>query len=223
MNSLLDRSDTTQSVLSKLRHDIILYKFQDMQQVKELELSEAYHCSRSSIRSALVILEKEGLIRSYQNGTKAVCCMSKDDIIHLYDLREYIEQTAVKQIIQAKSSNLESITNAISEINHCPNNVASQLDADMKFHTHIITASNNKAILQAWINIASVLRDVFSLNMTESTQYTQWFIETFQERHLELARILLSGRDEAVDAFQLHIQEARNTSISAILKIGGSW
>lgn len=220
MNNLLSRSDTTQNALSKLRSDIVMYKYKNMQNLREVELSKKYNCSRPAIHSALLVLEREGLIQSHENGTKSVCCITEEYIKDLYDLREYIELTAVKQIISSRSNSLVMISNAVNEINNAVGNLQEQLDADTRFHTYIIMASNNKAILQAWTNISILLREIFSLNMTESRKYKDWFFKTFKQRHIELAEMLLSDNAKAAEAFKTHIREACETSLSAAVKRG---
>lgn len=219
---ILKRSDTTQNILNKLRRDIILFRFQNEQQIKEIELSERYECSRNSVRSALLVLEKEGLLVSHKNGTKTISCLTPQDVDNLYDLRRYIELTTIKQIFDNKTVDFSLIFETINCIRTSGNDVESELDFDMLFHTAVIRTGKNKALIQSWANIASVLREIFSLCMTGADQYMKWFSETFKERHIELMGTLMSNKEKSLELFASHIDEAHEASLKAISKLWSS-
>ncbi len=215
-----ERPDTTKKVLEKLRRDIILYKFKDGEQIKEIELAAKYECSRASIRGAIVMLQREGLIKIHKNGTKSVKCLSKQDVDDIYELREYVELSAVKRIAKNKKRDFSAIFDVINSVYTGGRETHDQLDLDMAFHTAVIAASENRALLQAWNNIANITREVFSLNMTESADYKTWFSQTFQERHIGLMSALFSIEDsaEALSLFKSHIDEAHEISTRALKK-----
>jgi len=70
MRSTMTRSATVQAVLTQLRRDIIMGKLEDGTPVKEITFAEKYTCSRAALRGALTVLEQEGLIKVFPNGTK---------------------------------------------------------------------------------------------------------------------------------------------------------
>ena len=216
-NMEMERPEVSKKVLARIRRDIVLYQYADGEQIKEIELAEKYDCSRAAIRSAIVVLQKEGLVKIHKNGTKTVECLSRADIEDLYELREYIEISAVKRIMKNKIKDFSGIFDIVNSVYSEVEDTTSQLDIDISFHTEIIRASGNKALLQAWSNISSVIREICSLNMIDES-YKGFFKENFEERHISLMRVLLNVDDngEAVEKFKEHIAEAYESSVKAL-------
>jgi GntR family transcriptional regulator of gluconate operon len=212
-----ERPEVGKKVLAQLRRDIVLYNYKNGEQIKELELAEKYDCSRAAIRGAVVVLQKEGLIKIHKNGTKTVECLSRQDIEDLYELREYIEISAVKRIMKNKIKDFAGIFDIVNSVYSDVKDTVSQLDIDIAFHTEIIRASGNKALLQAWSNISSVIREICSLNLTDS-EYESFFKGNFEDRHISLMRALLDVEDngEAVEKFRQHIAEAYESTVKAL-------
>lgn len=225
MSNILSRSNTTKEVLSRIRTDIILRVFDNGEPIRELALSEQYGASRSAVRNALLVLEKEGLIRTLANGTKAVCCIEPEDIQNLYDLREHIELTSITQFLSLPNKDYTPVMEAIARMaDGSERDIAEILEIDAQFHRSIIVCSKNKALLQAWETIIGVMQSIFHLNMTQSQEYEEWFLQTFYDRHAKLFATLMGPPEESVRQFAQHIADARDISAKAIaqvLKSGG--
>lgn len=213
---MLQRSDGVQTVLQQLRQDIILYRYEDGAPLRELELAEQYQCSRSSVRGALLVLEQEGLIATHPNGTRTVKIFLERDLENLYHLREYLELTAVEQILK-DTGDFTFLTELLREIASCPDDMNIMLDIDSRFHKAVVESSRNRALLLAWNNVFGVLSEIFRLNTTTSAEYERWFCETFKARHLALGGKLLACDVSAADTFREHIAEARSASLKAII------
>lgn len=220
MNNILSRSNTTQEVLSRIRTDIILRILENGAPLRELALAEQYGASRSAVRNALLVLEKEGLIRTLDNGTKAVSSIEPEDIQNLYDLREHIELTSINQLLSLPNKDFTPVMEATSRIASSAGlDVAEILEIDAQFHRSIIVCSRNKALLQAWETIIGVMQSVFHLNMTQSREYEEWFLQTFQDRHTRLFATLIGSPEESIKEFALHIDDAREVSAKAIAQM----
>ncbi len=187
--------------------------------VRELALADQYGMSRACVRNALVQLEKEGLIRAMPNGTKCVACPTLKDIQDLYDLRLYLEQQAVSQILAQKDRTLGPLYSVMEQVTDVEGlQVEEILSIDTRFHRTVILSSGNKALLQAWDTMAEVMQAIFRLNMTESDQYRQWFADTFMQRHKGLFLSLAGEDGEAVRQFGEHIRDASEVSGKAMRK-----
>ena len=211
--SLFQRSTTVQNILKELRRDIMQHKFRNQTQVTELQLAGAYGCSRAAVRNALFVLEKEGLVVTRENGTRSISCFERGDIDNLYELRSYLELTAIKHIASHKENDFTAVLQVVNRFGGTDTlDVEEILELDMQFHTAIIKTSRNKAVLQAWLNISDVVRELFSLNMTESAEYKSRFRQTFRERHLELTAALLGDPEKLLVLMESHIQHAHEVS-----------
>ena len=221
--SLLKRSNTVQNILNDLRRDIVLCKYKNHTQVTELGLSKEYNCSRAAVRSAFMVLEKEGLIVSKENGTKGISCLSKDDIDNLYELRGYLELTSIKHFYKKKSKDFSYVFDVVNQFSNIDNlNLEEILELDAEFHTALIKISKNKALIQAWLNISDVIREVFSMNTTESEEYKNSFLQSFRERHIELMTALIHSPEKMHTLLENHINDAHDISVKAVEKLENS-
>ena len=217
---IMGRSNTTQNVVNQLREDIILCRYQDGEKIRELALAEKYGASRSAVRNALLILEREGLVLPQPNGTKHLCHLGISDIEDIYDLRSYIETKAIEQIFHRPHRSFSALMEVMNRLTSCGNaDVYEILRIDAAFHREAIAASGNKALTQAWDTMDGITQAVFHLNMAESPEYMAWFRQTFEARHRQLLAGLISDEEQSKQLFAQHIEDARQTSLKALSKI----
>lgn len=205
MQDAIKRSGTVQAVLKDLRRDIILKKLHDGTQVTELQFSEKYQCSRAALRGAITVLEHEGLVRIMPNGTKWICSLTTEDINNLYELRTYVECSAVKQALKKGIINASGLLKIIEEVE----GGSDFLDCDARFHETLIDMSGNKALMQMWKTFIPVTRELFALNSSHSVSVR----EAFQERHMLITKMLMNKDEKVVEMLETHINEARELSL----------
>lgn len=226
MGSLKDgtasqRNPASNGLMERLRDDIILGKYADNEKISEIRLTQVYGTSRTVVRGVLSLLEREGLIETQANGTRRVVSLKTRDIENLYEMRIYLEQTAVRQL-GAERSDYRPILEAVQRIAASSDDDARRLlDIDMAFHRSVIEASRNRALLQAWDAISGVIQAICRLNLTDSQEYRQWFLQTFRERHMGLFLAAMGDGDEAVRLFGEHITDAQAVSRRAFIKLSG--
>ncbi|MBO5453531.1 MAG: GntR family transcriptional regulator [Clostridia bacterium] len=205
MQGTMNRSSTVQAVLKQLRRDIIMGNLENDTPVTEMQFSENYGCSRAALRGALTVLEQEGLIRVMQNGTKRISSLSIEDINHLYELRTYVECSAVKQILLKNTMDVSRLIKVLEEAKENEN----FLDSDAMFHETLVAMSENKALMQTWKTFVPVTRELFMLNFSHSKAIK----DNLQERHMLIAKLLLERDEKAIQVLTSHIEEARLLSI----------
>ena len=206
MQSAIKRSSTVQAVLKQLRRDIIMKNIENDTQVTELQFAERYLCSRAALRGALSVLEREGLIRVMQNGTKRICYLTADDINNLYDLRTYIECTALKQSLAKGTVNVSGLMKILEEAERDDD----FLDCDTSFHEVLVSMSNNKALMQMWKTLMPVTRELFSLNFSLSKDAK----DAFHTRHMLIIKMLFDKDEKVIELLETHINEARELSLA---------
>lgn len=219
---MISRSNTTQIILDRMRKDIILCKYQNGDQVRELELASKYNASRAAVRNALMVLEQEGLIVAKNNGTKRIKLLTAEDIHDIYDLRSHMENKAIEQIFHRPGRDFSKLMEIMNEIGRSVNEPVEEiLTLDAAFHRETIAISGNRAITQAWDIMDGVTEAIFNLNMMESPEYKAWFIETVVDRHRQLLGALLTDEQKSKELYYSHIQDARNVTIKTMERILG--
>lgn len=211
-NGALSRSNSVQTILKALRKDIIFYRYQDGQQVREIELAQEYGVSWAAVRGALMILEKEGLIIANPNGTRNIACLSEKDLSEFHDLRAHLETVAVEQVA-AGDKDMEGIFEVVNKIRMLDEG-ASQSDIqklDSAFHGSIIRASGNKAVIGAWTNIEQVMCEIAWPDLPGADNTN---VEHFKKRHLDLFMTLMQGPETAVAEYKAHLASSRDKSLN---------
>lgn len=217
---MLSRSSTTQAILDQLRLDIILCRFENESQVREQELADRYCTSRAAVRNALMILEYEGMVVTHDNGTKSIRQLTLDDIYDLYDMRSYIENKAIEQIFSRPNRDFSKLLEILNRLTNAKEGPIEEILAlDAAFHREIIAVSGNSAITQAWDMMDGVTEAIFRLNMTESSEYEKWYVESVVERHKELFVVLLTDEKKCKELSSSHIHDALIVSVKAMERI----
>lgn len=209
-----------QDITGKLRYDIIMKKYAPGTSLTELQMAEEYGCTRTAIRAAMTVMEDEGLLKISANGRKKVLGVEEKDIYNIYELRNYIEQTAVTQFMQNPRREFASIIDVLKRItDHTDKTLDAMLETDGRLHRAVIEASGNRILLQTWNNINGIINAMFQINMQSSETYRRWFVDTFCDRHILLFSALLKDIPTAQEVFRNHIVEARETSIEAFRQV----
>jgi len=97
-------------IFDELRDAIMSCALQPGSELREGELAQQYGVSKSPIRDALQKLEFEGLVQIASRQGHRVVPISVGDAHDILDLRETLEQAAVKKVVaEAVNKDLESL------------------------------------------------------------------------------------------------------------------
>lgn len=220
MYGSIARSTTTEAVLEQFRIDIILGRYQDKEKVTETKLSDFYGASRSAIRNSITVLEAEGLITTLDNGTKIITTMTLEDINNLYDMREYVETTAVKAILAKRNLNQAVLFNALNSLLSCAaSKDGNVLKSDSDFHATMVNLAGNKVLSQVYASFSGILRALFELNMEKSPDFREEFLCDLERRHSDLVKAIVFYDPDAVTICSKHVEEGRQTSLQVMQRI----
>ena len=102
MNTIdsIQRAGTVNMILQEVREKIIFNNYADGEAITETQLAKEYAVSRSSVRTALQVLENEGLIVVGANGRKTVQGINQRFISDFYETRALLEARAVEIILK---------------------------------------------------------------------------------------------------------------------------
>ena len=109
----MDSIDT--ELAAKIRQDVILGNYQEGERLSEAQLCDTHKVSRTPVRLALRLLEKEGVISRGKGRGYMVQSLSVEDILQAVEVRGHLESLAARLMAQnpERSSFLPEMSRAI--------------------------------------------------------------------------------------------------------------
>jgi len=158
----LSRSLHSGTVAARLREAIISGGLQAGTRLSERDLAEKLGVSRGPIRSALVVLEGEGLVETGSNGRAVVRGFGPADIADLMAVRLELESTAVRWAVERKAD-FGHVREILAEMEAERASSEHLVSLDVSFHLALVEASRSRFLVQSWQAIAPVVHTVITL------------------------------------------------------------
>lgn len=98
-----DRRKVTDWVYEELKNAIVDLRLAPGEPLREATLAERLGVSKTPIREALTRLEQEGLVETTSFKGAVVTGYSRQDLLDIYELRELLENAAVRAAAQSMS------------------------------------------------------------------------------------------------------------------------
>ena len=154
MNTVMESIDN--QLAEKIRQDIILGNYGEEERLSEAQLCETHQVSRTPVRLALRVLERQGIIRKGEGRGYIVQSPTVDDIRQAVEVRGHLESLAARLMSQQPdrldhlpdmARAIEMQEAAIMELSH-----VGRIEADIvrkaqmanrQFHTTILEACGN--------------------------------------------------------------------------------
>jgi DNA-binding GntR family transcriptional regulator len=131
----------------------------------ELQLARDLGISKTPIRKAMARLEQEGFLVNIPFKGYYVADITVEDIIELYELREFLEAPLVRRtaplFTQAELDEMESVVQAAEEALE-QGNYADYFALNRKFHHTFAYKYGNRRILNVLINLDEHVQRVLS-------------------------------------------------------------
>ena len=213
--NLAPRRSLAMEAAESLREFILLGKLAPGVPVRERDLSEAFGVSRTPLKEALRILEAEGLIEYGPTRRPFVADPSLEQILDWLKVQGGLEALAGELCCSvASDQDIDQIA-ALSADHVKLNSAGKPLEAfrcDMEFHSAIVAASGNQALVETHTTYNARLWRVRYL----ASQRKGAFART-EEEHAEIVAAL-QARDVALSrkTLRVHLQSAEQ-NISAVL------
>lgn len=163
----LTMASTGERVGADLRMRIIARDIEKDTKLSENQVAREYGVSRSPVRDAFKVLEKEGLIRLERMGA-VVVGMSAAGIDEIYDIRLMIESFVFERVLHRDNEGLVRELRQISEMMRI---AVKYEDADafslkdVAFHEAIVKSIGHQYILMLWTNLRPVMECLILLSM----------------------------------------------------------
>ena len=149
------------AVAQSIREAIVMGKVRPGQKIVEYEVAKKMMISRSPVREALRMLEKDGLVTINPRRGTEVKDISIDDVKEIYAIRANLESLATKLAIpNLNDDDLKNMRNLIAEMaaKAKVNDVLSTFELNEKFHDIIIKASNNRRLCELIRSLRTQIR-----------------------------------------------------------------
>ena len=153
MNDGMDSIDT--ALAARIRHDIIHGAYADGERLSEARLCETHSVSRTPVRLALRLLEREGIILRGEGRGYKIASPTIADILQAVQVRGHLESLAARLMAQSseRTDRLPAMAQAIEAIDglvrlgRLDTPVIRKMQAANKiFHTTILDACGNSYI-----------------------------------------------------------------------------
>lgn len=194
-------------VYEQVRRAIIECRLRPGDNINEQEMTRQLGVSRTPLREALGLLERDGLVRNYPNRGWYVVEFTEKDIDEVFTIRCELEILAaslsIGTLAQAQLDELERL-------------IAEQAEAvlsrqpgkptwiDIDFHRHIMGYSGNQRLLELWEKIAAQCVLAFSYRVIGALDNNP---TEFIDDHTAILEALRSGDIERVRVVNCQINQ----------------
>jgi DNA-binding GntR family transcriptional regulator len=163
----LPRSLFSGRILAELRMAVIIGQLPKGTRLVEHQLAADFGVSRGPVRSALQVLEGEGLVEALPSGGMASAGFSLDDLASLFRVRHLLEATAVRYGIAAASPTAP-VEAALEQL-MADANEARFVELDIAFHRTIVAFGQSRFLLRSWASLAPVIEAVIGIGHVAAT------------------------------------------------------
>jgi len=198
----------------QIKEKILQNQLDSKKPLDEKVFSKEFTTSRTPIREALIMLEREGLIARQDGKGFYLRQFSMKDIQDLYEFRE-ITETGIAGIIISKLSaeKIEALSAILDQIQPLiqKGTAGEILDKNFEFHMQFIGLCENSAIIEAMKNChEKILRVAWSCK-EQATSYEDY------QQHRKILSALKKGELEKLQmTIRQHIQMARNNAVNIL-------
>lgn len=166
-----------EQVAQQIRVAIIEGRIKPNDHITEVTLTEQLGVSRTPIREALILLEREGLVVTAPNRGCFVRAFTQKDVEEIFSMRVALENLAGKiNIEQLHASDYQHLYDSIAKQREAiERDDFKQLRAiDMAFHEYLIRRSNHTLLIRSWTEIVAQIAAVLYLRAEAIPNYDEY-------------------------------------------------
>jgi DNA-binding GntR family transcriptional regulator len=201
----IDRVRTAELVAEALRQQLLSGAFPLGAPMRDVELSARAGVSRTTMREALALLVREGLLTHALHRGVEVARIAASDVRDIYAARRVLERAGLESLLADPAPPLADLERSVTAMAEAANrrDMRGVIEADVAFHTALVAARGVRRLTDAETRALMELRLVLSL---ADRAYGDPAEQVRQHRQL-LDRIR-SRRPAAVALLDDHLTEA---------------
>lgn len=196
-------------VVRQVRVAIIEGRLKPGDHIIEKKLTDELGVSRTPVREALILLEREGLVISEPHRGSFVRIFSEDDIQHIFSMRVTLENFAAELVIQdLQEDDFQFLASAIDEQRHAieADNFKTVRRIDMSFHQYIIERSCHPLLIRNWSELVAQIAAVLYMRAEAVPNYDEYLAiadhtliyDAFRRRDLQAVQMINRQINERV-------------------------
>ncbi len=210
-----DRISLVTQIAIEVGAEIIEDVIQPGHDLNSVDLAKRYQTSRTPIREALMLLEKEGLVDIPPRRRPRVMAMDISMIREIYRTRAAILEFIAGDVAQnASEEELELLSKAVAEMGlaHHNNDIRAYLWANIAFHDLNLTVSKNRTAKRI---VESLLLRTIHLRRSSLSRPGRLALSLEDHQHLVKAYRNRDGNLAAALIRSNHFNALRNIELSA--------
>ncbi|MBO0903508.1 GntR family transcriptional regulator [Jiella sonneratiae] len=178
--------------------------------IREIEIAERFHVSRTPARDAIRRLESDGLISFVPRQGAVVSKLDHQETMELYDLREVLEGSAAAFAARhASEAEIEELRELVGSEEAIKDNPARLADLNRLFHSVLYRAAHNRYLERSLIG----LRDSMALLGGTSLRVPGRYETAHREHGAIIAAIAERDSAAAETAARGHIRQAQRARL----------
>jgi DNA-binding GntR family transcriptional regulator len=142
-----------EQVFDEIQRAILEKRLKPGDHIREHDLTESLQVSRTPVREALVLLERDGLVYISPNRGCFVREFDEHDIREIFELRTALENLAAHLIVdRLQETDFQYLEELIqqqldSTVRHAQTRVG---QLDLEFHRYLVKSADNSRLLRTW-------------------------------------------------------------------------
>jgi DNA-binding GntR family transcriptional regulator len=213
--------EKTSVVLARtIRAAILDGRLEPYQPLPEVELSRQLGTSRTPIREALLLLEREGLVEAAPNRGSTVKGYEPAELEELYTLRAVLEghaaRAAAARIDDRELERLEESCDRFGKLRTSAENLSELADENLRFHDVILRAADSSRLTRMVREVTAV-PPIYRSYMAYSDEHRK----TVESAHRGITEALRARDAEgAAELMQAHVIWARDLAMKHFPQTG---
>lgn len=203
-------------VFNTLRQAILKGELKPGERLMEIQLANKLGVSRTPVREAIRKLELEGLVLMIPRKGAEVAEITRQDMEDVLEVRTALEELAVKDacdhITDAQLSELKKASNEFKKALLEGKDLVTCADADMHFHDVILSATNNRRLIQMLDNLSEQMYRYRMEYLKDERTH-----KTLIEEHDAIRRALKKhDKVKAGAAIRVHIDNQKRSILESL-------
>jgi DNA-binding GntR family transcriptional regulator len=220
-NKIIKPSTIKEQVYNMLKEQILDGTIKPGEWLQEKKLAEMFNVSRSPVREVLIELVGEGLLENIPNKGVFVKVLNSKDIYNIFELREILEQYAIKKAVELATEDDVKVLKAVyKQLEESYNNgdVNEYSKVDTIIHNTIFSISGNDMLEDIVKNLYPQIQSFRTISLFNKKRYEESFIE-----HKGLIEgIIEKDYEKAWRHDSIHLKLARDEILKHIESLGQS-
>lgn len=190
-----------EQVVEQIRTAIIEGRLKPNDHIVETTLTQQLGVSRTPVREALILLERDGLIVSYPHRGSFVRDFTVQDVDDIFSMRTTLENFAGECIIQKLGEDDYRYLETLIERQRTgivAGDFKTVRSIDVNFHQYIVDKSEHELLIRNWRQIVAQIAAVLYIRAEAIPKYDEYLairdhgliVEAYRKRDLnELVRV----------------------------------